>query len=200
MPALMPTDFTARVVWLGLVEDRETALASEARKTLKLTFAGPEGEDHGGETRASCSRVLSQHPRGTTIRNVRQLAIISREELDLIAGEMGLQALDPAWLGSTMMVEGLPDFTHLPPSSRLQAPDGATLVIDMENRPCNLPAAVIAKLHPEAAKGFKAAAKGRRGVTAWVEREGNLALGDDLRLHVPDQRAWAPTQTDAKMS
>ena len=32
--------------------------------------------------------------------------------------------------------------------------------------------------------------KGKRGVTAWVERPGDLALGDVLRLHCPVQRAW----------
>ena len=40
-------------------------------------------------------------------------------------------------------------------------------------------------------KAFKTAAKDRRGVTAWVEREGTLRMGDVLRLHVPDQRPWA---------
>jgi hypothetical protein len=41
-------------------------------------------------------------------------------------------------------------------------------------------------------RAFKEAARDRRGVTAWVEREGRLALGEGLRLHVPGQRAWAP--------
>ena len=36
------------------------------------------------------------------------------------------------------------------------------------------------------------AAKGLRGVTAWVERPGCLRIGDPLRLHVPDQRPWRP--------
>ena len=43
---------------------------------------------------------------------------------------------------------------------------------------------------PGHGKAFKPAAHGRRGVTAWVEREGPLTLGDELRLHVPDQRNW----------
>ena len=30
---------------------------------------------------------------------------------------------------------------------------------------------------------FKGAAKGKRGVTAWVEREGDIYLGDTLTLH-----------------
>jgi hypothetical protein len=29
-------------------------------------------------------------------------------------------------------------------------------------------------------------------VTAWVEREGVLRLGEMLRLHIPDQPAWQP--------
>jgi MOSC domain-containing protein YiiM len=62
----------------------------------------------------------------------------------------------------------------------------------MENRPCHLPAKVIDAYLPGAGGRFKAAAKGRRGVTAWVEREGRLALGETLRLHVPDQPDWRP--------
>lgn len=191
MPALKPTEITGRVVWLGVVPDRAAALASDPVETMRLTYAGPEGEDHGGLTRPSCSRVLSQYPtRGTEIRNARQLAIVSAEELAEIAADIGVAQFDPRWIGATMVIEGIPDFTHIPPSSRLQAPSGATITIDMENRPCVLPGPVINKDAPGAGQKFKTAAKGKRGVTAWVERVGDIALGDELTLHVPDQRAW----------
>jgi hypothetical protein len=62
----------------------------------------------------------------------------------------------------------------------------------MENQPCNLPAKVIAQENPDAGRKFKAAAENKRGVTAWVEREGRVQVGDKVRLHVPDQRAWQP--------
>jgi hypothetical protein len=39
---------------------------------------------------------------------------------------------------------------------------------------------------------FKPAAVGKRGVTASVEREGLLEIGDVMRLHIPDQRSWSP--------
>lgn len=91
-----------------------------------------------------------------------------------------------------MVVAGIPDFTHVPPSSRLQGEDGATLVVDMLNRPCQEPAVTIERARPGHGRAFKAAAKGRRGVTAWVEREGTLRVGERLCLHVPAQRAWAP--------
>ncbi|MBC7132942.1 MAG: MOSC domain-containing protein [Roseovarius sp.] len=194
MQALRPTDHAGRVVWLGRVSDRAAGLEAEALAEADLTFGGIAGEAHGGRTRPSCSRVLEQHPRGTEIANVRQLSVLSAEELAAIARDMGGGALDPGWLGASLVIEGIPDFSHVPPSSRLQAPSGATLVIDMENRACQLPARVIEAHWPGRGKGFMGAAGGRRGVTAWVEREGRIARGDVLRLHVPDQPPWAGGQ------
>ncbi|MEM8538352.1 MAG: MOSC domain-containing protein [Pseudomonadota bacterium] len=190
MPALKPTDVVGTVTWIGVVADREAALQSAAHTTADLTYAGIPGEAHGGVTRPSCSRVISQHPRGTEIRNVRQLSVLSAEELAEIAVACGLDALDPALVGASLVISGIPDFTHLPPSSRLQLPDGATLVVDMENRPCHLPAKPINAAHPGAGDKFKTAAKDKRGVTAWVEREGKVNVGDAVRLHIPDQRPW----------
>ncbi|MCT8160969.1 MOSC domain-containing protein [Pseudoruegeria sp. SHC-113] len=192
MPALLKTTVTGRVTWLGTVKSRADALASAPREVLELRFSGPVGEDHGGLTRPSCSRVISQYPRSTEIRNTRQLSVVSAEELAKIAAQLGLPQLDPAWIGATVVIEGIPDFSHIPPSSRLQGENGATLTVDMQNRPCHLPAPVIEAAQPGHGKGFKAAAKGLRGVTAWVEREGSLRLGEAITLHIPDQRPWQP--------
>ncbi len=196
MPALKPTSFTARITWLGRNTDPADssvagALRSEALETAVATLEGFQGEVHSGYTRASCSRVTSQHRKGTEIANVRQLSIMSAEELARIAQKMGVDTVDPALLGASMIVEGIPDFSHVPPSSRLQGPDGATLVIDMENRPCILPGREIEAETPGFGKKFKPAAKGLRGVTAWVERAGRFSVGETLILHVPDQPAWA---------
>jgi hypothetical protein len=89
-----------------------------------------------------------------------------------------------------MVIEGIPDFSHIPPGSRLQGASGATLVVNLNNRPCTIPSRAIEAAHPGFGKAFKPAAEGRRGVVAWVEREGSFALGDTLRLHIPDQRGW----------
>jgi len=194
MTALKKTKIIGRIVWLGTVANREAALESAPLRGIMARFAGPEGDAHGGLTRPSCSRVLGQYPRNTEIRNTRQFAILSDEELAMIAGDMGLAVLDPALLGATMVLEGIPDFTHLPPSSRLQGTSGATLVVDLENRPCTLPAKPIDVRHAGFGKAFKPAAKDRRGVTAWVEREGTFTLGDAVTLHIPDQRAWRGLQ------
>jgi hypothetical protein len=192
MPALIPTTHTARVVWLGYqpVPVEKLVITSAALTEMPLSFAGFDGEVHAGLTRPSCSRVLKQHPRDTEIRNVRQLCVVSAEEMAEVAADMGIPAMDYAWVGASLVLEGIPDLTHLPPSSRLQGPDGVTLVVDMENLPCQEPAVTIEKALPGQGKGFKPAAEGKRGVTAWVEREGVLRLGDVMTLHVPAQRAW----------
>ena len=191
MPVLKPTGYVGRIVWMGLVRDRDAALEAAAVESLVARFAGPEGEAHGGLTRPSCSRGVAQYPKGTTIRNTRQFSVLAAEDLEAVAARMGIAALDPALLGATMVVEGIPDFSHLPPGSRLQAEGGATLVVDIENRPCHLPAKPIEARHPGFGARFKAAAAGRRGITAWVEREGTFRLGEAIRLHVPDQPVWA---------
>lgn len=191
MPVLKPTGYVGRIVWMGLVRDRDAALEAAAVESLVARFAGPEGEAHGGLTRPSCSRVVAQYPKGTTIRNTRQFSVLAAEDLEAVAARMGIAALDPALLGATMVVEGIPDFSHLPPGSRLQAEGGATLVVDIENRPCHLPAKLIEARNPGFGARFKAAAAGRRGITAWVEREGTFRLGEAIRLHVPDQPVWA---------
>ncbi len=190
MPALIPTDFTAKIVWLGHNADRDAALATTPLTEMPLTFGGHDAESRAGLTRPSDSRVLSQYKRGTPIRNTRQLSVVSAEDLAAIAADMGLEAFDPSWIGASMVVQGIPDFTHIPPSSRLQGTSGTTLTVDMENRPCTLPAPVINAARPGFGKAFKPAAAGRRGVTAWVEREGTLRLGETLRLHIPDQPVW----------
>lgn len=192
MAALTPTGHVGTVVWLGRVADRRGTLRAQPTDTLVLTFAGPEGEAHAGLTRPACSRVSQLYPRGAEIRNVRQLSLLSAEELAGIAQAMGIARLDPALLGASAVIAGIPDFTHLPPSSRLQGEDGSAVVVDMENLPCQLPAGEIEREAPGRGGAFRPAASGRRGVTGWVEREGVWRLGGTVRLHVPAQRSWAP--------
>ncbi|MBS8225897.1 MOSC domain-containing protein [Vannielia litorea] len=192
MAGLKKIDATATVTWLGWVESREDTLRAEPLEAAEATLDGFPGEDHGGATRPSCSRVLALYPeRGTIIRNTRQLSILSAEELAEIATTLDLDVLSPDLLGASLVISGLPDFSHIPPGTRLQAPSGATITVDVENGPCNFPAREIEDTHPGHGKGFKVAAMGKRGVTGWIERAGRIALGDTLTVFIPDQPAWA---------
>ncbi len=191
MPVLRETEYKGKVVWLGHVPTGETIRAN-AVDALDLGFSGDRGARHEGVNRGSCVRVKNLYPQGTEIRNVRQLSVLSEEEITATAEKMGLNQLDPSFLGASIVLRGIPDFTHIPPSSRLQVASGVTITVDMENRPCVLPGREIETDLPGYGAAFKPAAHGRRGITAWVERPGELKLGDTMTLFVPHQRNWAP--------
>ena len=67
---------------------------------------------------------------------------------------------------------------------------GASLVVDLENSPCKYPGEIIERHHPGFGNLFAKAAVGRRGVTAWVEREGHISTGDSINLYIPPQRIY----------
>ncbi|MBV6634069.1 MAG: MOSC domain-containing protein [Alphaproteobacteria bacterium] len=203
MPILNPTEIYGEVVTILVNSDREADLTSSEQQAVEVTYAGFAGEDHGGLTRPSCSRVKAQYERGTEIRNTRQVTIISTEELAEIGEAMGIgEPVKPEWIGANLVLTGIPLLTQLPPSSRLifEGPAGeeVSLVVDMENGPCRFPGEVIDQTHPGLGKLFPKAALGRRGVTAWVEHPGQLAVGAKCRLHIPPQRLYTPAMTDIK--
>lgn len=194
MPALIQSDYTATITWLGRVPEDPDGIRSEALTETHATLDGFPGESHGGTARAACSRFTMLYPQGAHVRNTRQLSILSEEEMAKIAATLGLAKLDPIHLGASLVLSGIPDLSHLPPGARLKAAAGTVITIDLENGPCQFPAKEIEKDSPGHGKGFKAAAEGRRGTTAWVEREGPLKLGDTLALYLPTQPIWAPMQ------
>ena len=192
MPILKPTDYVATITWLGGVKSTEGPLWAEPADQIMAQFTGMAGEVHAGMTAPSCSRMTAQYPERTEVRNTRQFSVLSAEELAEIAARMGIDALSPSLIGASMVLSGIPDFSHIPPGSRLQGASGATLVVNLNNRPCTIPAKAIEAVHPGFGAKFKPAANHRRGIVAWVEREGLFRLGDAVRLHIPDQRPWKP--------
>jgi MOSC domain len=169
---------------------RETGFEKTKADTLQLSFAGPEGDCHAGLTRKSDSRTLPLYKRDIDIRNVRQITILAVEELADIAARLNIPAIDPSWFGANMVVKNIPDFTLLPPSTRLQFPSGATLVVDMENYPCSQIAKVVERHHPGTQFNVVNAALHKRGVTAWVEREGDVKTGDAIKIVTPPNRLY----------
>ena len=190
MPVLMPTAIEGRVIGLYVNGNREATLESKSLERVTASYDGFEGEDHGGLTRPSCSRVKLQYKRGTEIRNTRQISVLSREELASVAADMDLDVIEPEWVGANLILEGIPTLTQLPPSSRLIFENGASLVVDMENGPCRFAAEQIESHRPGKGLRFAKVANGRRGVTAWVEKTGEIALGESVRLHIPPQRIY----------
>lgn len=182
----------ARVEAILVNSTPQEDLASSPVESVQASYAGLEGESHSGLVRASCVRVRHQYPQGTEIRNTRQVSIVSSEELATIAEAMGIAELQPQWLGANLLVSGIPDFSRIPPSTRMIFDGGASLVVDLENSPCKYPGEIIERHHPGHGSLFAKAAVGLRGVTAWVEREGRIDTGDRIRLYIPPQRIYEP--------
>ena len=188
---LSKAPFSGKVEMLLANPDREAGLEKTPVPEIRLLFSGIAGDCHGGLTRKSDSRMVKQFKRETEVKNARQVSILSAEELAGIARDMGLPAVKPEWVGANLVTRGIPDLTLLPPSSRLQFPSGAVIVIDLENLPCRYPAAVIERHHPDPAMGFIAAAKHKRGVVGWIEAEGVVKAGDAITVWIPPQRIYA---------
>ncbi len=172
----------------GLYEARDQeSFVTSTCPNLRLTFAGIEGDRHAGLTRPADSRV-PHYPRGTEIRNTRQLSLVSVEELQEIAAGLGVPQVLPEWLGANLLVSGIPALTRLTPGTRLFFPGEAVLVVDEENMPCKGPGKVLQAQYPEQADlvaRFIKTGLHRRGVTAWVERPGMIAAGDTFEAHIP---------------
>lgn len=185
----MPGVLTARVeAVLGAWE--AGTFVTRRVEAVEVDFGGIPGDRHYGLTRPAGSRE-PMYPRGTEIRNRRQLSAVSAEECAEIADLLGLEAVLPEWLGANLLLSGLPGLTRLPAGARLLFPSGAGLVCEGENIPCRHPGEVIAAqypLHPERhrlPRAFVRAAMGRRGIVLSVERQGRIARGDSVRIVLP---------------
>ena len=185
---LKKLDARAQAILVNSTPDED--LSSSRVASVEVSYAGFAGESHSGLVRSSCVRVRHQYTQGTEIRNTRQISILSTEELAVIADNMGIAELRPEWLGANLVVSGIPNFSQIPPSTRMIFDGGASLVVDLENSPCKYPGEVIERHHPGFGKLFAKAAVGFRGVTAWVEREGQLNTGDSINLFIPPQRIY----------
>jgi len=166
---------------------------TKALPEARVSFEGLEGDRHAGLTRAADVRT-PWFPKGTPIRNTRQLSLVSSEELAQVAEALGLPRVLAAWLGANLEVAGVPRLTHLPPGTRLFFPEDATLVVEGENEPCTGPGRVIEAHHPEALKvasRFVKAAWRRRGLVAWVERPGVIRAGDTVKVMLPRPVTYA---------
>jgi len=190
MSILLPTDIVGRVMAILVNPKGAKTLESVPREHIDANFSGLEDDSHAGLTRESCVRVKHQYTQGTEIRNTRQISILSTEELADVASRMGLDEIKPGWVGANLLISGIPALTLLPPSSRLIFSSGAALVVDMENAPCAFPGRVIDQYYPDKGKTFPTAALNRRGVTAWVEREGRIGHNDEVTVHLPPQRMY----------
>jgi hypothetical protein len=158
---------------------------------LRLGFDGISGDFHAGPTRRSGGRE-PWYPRGTEMRNERQLSIVAADELAIIAERMGLAEIKPEWIGANLVIEGVPTLSMLPAGTLLFFKSGVTIKVDAQNGPCRIAGRSIAENAGMAdveagALLFPKAAKRLRGVVAWVEKPGTIKAGEEMSVRVPEQ-------------
>jgi hypothetical protein len=188
-----PLTLEGRVAALFLTPDParfETAAAAR----LELGPGGIPGDRHHGFTRPSGGRE-PWYPRGTEIRNDRQLTVLSVEELAEIARRLDIPQVAPAWIGANIVVEGVPRLSFLPRGTRLVFEDGPTLHVEGQNAPCRIAGGGIARAvpgRPDLELGFAREARRLRGLVASVERAGAVTAGDRFAAKLPEQWIYAP--------
>ncbi|MER8659633.1 molybdenum cofactor sulfurase [Mesorhizobium sp. M1148] len=160
-------------------------------EALQLGFEGIDGDFHAGATRRSGGRE-PWYPRGTEIRNERQISIVAADELAVVAERMGLAEIKPEWIGANLLIEGVPHLSMLPSGTLLFFRSGLTIKVDAQNGPCRLAGRSIAENAEMAdreagALAFPKAAKRLRGLVAWVEKPGRMTTGEEISVRVPEQ-------------
>jgi len=172
----------AQVEAVLIADDPSTFVTREVQE-IQVELGGIPGDRHYGLLRPADSRQPF-YPRGTMIANRRQISIVSREECERIAANLGVPEIHPEWLGANILLSGLPDLTALPQGARLLFASGAGLISEGENLPCIGPGNVIAHMtgQPELAKRFVKAAQKLRGIVCSVEREGVISGKDQAEI------------------
>lgn len=168
----------------------------ETREAASLTLGwdGIEGDFHAGLTRKSGGRE-PWYPRGTQMRNERQITLVAPDELALVAQRMGIAQVKPEWLGANIVLTGVPHLSMLPRGTLIFFEGGVTLKLDDQNGPCRIAGKVVARgagmADIEAGSLlFPKAAKRLRGILAWVEIPGVIKPGERVNLKLPEQWIW----------
>jgi hypothetical protein len=174
-----------------LFEARGNDFVTTPASSLELTFDGIAGDFHAGRTRRSGGRE-PWYPRGTEMRNERQLSILGLDELGNVAAGMGLPELKAEWIGANMVISGIPALSMLPSRSLMFFEGGVTLKVDGQNSPCKIAGRSIAAHAgtPDeitTALDFVRVSKRSRGVVAWVEKPGIIHAGEKVDIRIPEQ-------------
>ena len=164
---------------------------THAVEAIDLTFEGIAGDFHAGYTRQSGGRE-PWYPRGTEMRNERQVSIVAPDELAIVAERMALAELRPEWLGANLLLDGVPRLSMLPAGTFLFFKGGVTLKVDAQNGPCRVAGRLIAERAGMAdieagSLLFPKMAKRLRGLVAWVEKPGRIEAGEDISVRIPEQ-------------
>jgi hypothetical protein len=166
-----------------LIADTPSTFVTRRLDMVDLVFGGIEGDRHFGIT-AKADVRQTMYPRGTVIMNRRQLSMVTVEELEEVALKMGIAEIKPEWLGANIVLSGYPQLTELPMGIRMMLPGGGGIVCEGENEPCMGPGKQIANHYgdPRLGHQFVKLAHKKRGIVGYVEKPGELKVGDRVEI------------------
>ncbi len=158
---------------------------------LEVNLEGIKGDFHAGYSRKSGGRE-PWYPRGTEMRNERQISIVATDELAVVAKKMETAELQPEWIGANLVIDGISRLSMLPPRTLLFFRGGVTLKVDGQNAPCSDAGTMVARGAgmedvKAGALAFPKAAKRLRGLVAWVEKPGVIEAGEEVSVRIPEQ-------------
>lgn len=182
---------TDEQVLVGVVEavmilEPQAEIVSTRIDSVEVSGGGFEGDRHAGVTRPATGRD-KEVPRGTPLKNMRQVSLVAAEELEQVSKELEVEEVRPEWLGANLALSGIPGLTKLPEGSRLRFQGGVELIVSGENMPCTSPGRELQARNPKMEglqSRFPKAAMGRRGLVAWVKTPGRISTGDRVEALV----------------
>lgn len=175
---------------------RSASFVTATSEILTLDHSGICGDLHSGGTRASGPRE-PWLPRGSILRNDRQISALCPEELAQIATRLDIPSLPPEWIGGNLLIEGLRGFSRIAPGSRFafggtwggkgRFDGGAVLRVEAYNKPCRRAGRAISVATGRASHEFDFVkiASALRGLVLSVDLAGTIRVGDSIVLIAP---------------
>lgn len=187
-----------------IAQGKVFSLAINGARTNEICFdlRGPDGDIHQGFT-----RKLSGHDgdyirssdlnKGHSVFNWRTWTATSIEEMRAVSQALG-HDIPAGCLLENIVFEGIPNFSDLPPTSRLVFPSffspidnndlrQAVLAVWEQNGPCRTVGERLEEHHEvEGLKtNFIREAQGKRGLMGFVLSAGSVAVGDEVLVYPP---------------
>ncbi len=179
----MNTEIVGTVVDVLVCDDKESIRSSKI-DSIDATFEGFPGDKHYGWTKPSDGRTKF-YPRGTAIRNNRQISIVSVEELAEVSEVLKIDEIKPEWVGANLLIAGITEMTRIKTNSRMFFSSGAVLMITGDNLPCGLMTDEIMNHIPgrmDLKEKIVPVSMTKRGLVAVVELPGQIKKGDEVRV------------------
>jgi hypothetical protein len=187
----MPASRVTLTVLALYVSETPGGISSAVSALRLLPNYGVEGDTHSGATQ------LTED--GVAVPNMRQFTAVNPRELGVVAEDLGVPFLDPAWLKANICFawSGGDDFTKtLVSGTLIQRDEQPVLEIKGAVDPCLGAGQTIAAQFPllsVQAQQFPKKAYGRRGVHGVVVEDLTITIGDTLTATLP---ASTPPEED----